>query len=221
MVMCLHERYWLLLTLNLVYCYSGGSRGGAQMTPPPPLPYMKGWICQCVICLEKNHRLWIHWQFILMAISYNLINVAYLYFYCYKIFAIKPLWKWISMHPSEDISSSSLFKLFWFVCKPTTGFAPNWSGKIQHSWLHKIWAGLPIDGGSKFPWHRCNKQTLNTSSKLYCCFSRDKQHFVSFITRQSFLLTFESTIDCSAFTMNTFLFFLLSFSLENSCWEAF
>ena len=110
-------------------------------------------------------------------------------------------WKWISMHPSEDISSSSLFKLFWFVCKPTTGFAPNWSGKIQY-WLHKIWAGLPIDGGSKFPWYRCNKQTLNTSWKLYCCFSRDKQHFFSFITKQSFLLTFESTIDCSAFTMN-------------------
>ena len=142
-----------------------------------------------------------------MAISYNLINVAYLYFYCYKIFAIKPLWKWISMHPSEDISSSSLFKLLWFVCKPTTGFAPNWSGKIQH-WLQKIWARLPIDGCSKFPWHKHNMQTLNTSWKLYCCFSREKQHFVSFITKQSFLLTFESTIDCSAFTMNSCLFFL-------------
>ena len=86
--------------------------------------------------------------------------------------------------------------------KPTNGFALNWPGKIQH-WLHKIWAGLLIDGSSKFPWHRRNTQTLNTSWNLYCCFSRDKQHFVSFITKQSFLLTFESTIDCSAFTMNS------------------
>ena len=53
-VMCLHWRYWLLLTLNLVYCYSGRSRGGAQMTPPPPLPYLKGWIHQCVIPLEQR-----------------------------------------------------------------------------------------------------------------------------------------------------------------------
>ena len=45
--------------------------------------------------------------------------------------------------------------------------------------------------------------------------------FFSLITKQSFLLTFESTIDCSAFTMKFCLFFLLSFSFENSCWEAF
>ena len=29
-------------TLNLVNCYSGGSRGGAQMTPPPPLIWRSG-----------------------------------------------------------------------------------------------------------------------------------------------------------------------------------
>ena len=105
--------------------------------------------------------------------------------------------------------------------KPTTGFALNWSGKIQH-WLHKIWAGLPIDGWSKFPWHRCNMQTLNTSWNLYCCFSRDKQHFVSFITyKQSFLLTFESTIDCSAFTMNFCLFFLPRFLLKTAFGKVF
>ena len=104
--------------------------------------------------------------------------------------------------------------------KPTTGFAPNWSRKIQH-WLHKIWAGLLIDGWSKFPWHTHNTQTLNTSWNQYSCFSRDKQHFVSFITKHSLLLTFESTTNCSAFTMNSCLFFLLSFSLENSFWEAF
>ena len=66
-------------------------------------------------------------------------------------------------------------------------------------------------------------QTLNTSWNLYCCFSRDKQHFVSFITyhKQSFLLTFESTIDCSAFTMNFCLFFLPRFLLKTAFGKVF
>ena len=63
-----------------------------------------------------------------------------------------------------------------------------------------VQANFPGTGVILKPW--------TASWNLYCCFSRDKQHFVSFVTKQSFLLTFESIID-SLFSVNNELLLIL------------
>ena len=52
----------------------------------------------------------------------------------------------------------------------------------------------------------CKPSTL--SDTCIVVFPGINSIFFSFITKQNFLLTFESTIDCSAVTMKSSLFFL-------------
>ena len=109
----------------------------------------------------------------------------------------------MDLHPSEDISSSavgSIQTVLICMANPQLALPQTDQGKFntdyiksgQGFWL-MVEANFPCTGVIRKRW---------TLPETCIVVSRDKQHFVSFITKQSFLLTFKSTIDCSAFTMN-------------------
>ena len=84
--------------------------------------------------------------------SYNLTKVVYLYFYCYKIFAIKTTWKWISIHQKiYVVLLLAVFKLFWFVWQTHNWLSPKLIRENSNTDYIKSGQGLRLMVAANFP----------------------------------------------------------------------